>query len=171
VHRFSPVRRTLLYVPLVLEALIERHPRARFVFAGGGPEEAEVRFAVEKASLMQHVQMLGSVPHERIWKLYAAADIFMMPSYTEGFPRVLLEAMAARLPIASTDVGGVREILPLAYHARLADRERPHELARAIEEFLTDPSTAQELADEGYRWVKQFDAPAVAERLARLATR
>ena len=93
----------------------------------------------------------------------------MMPSYTEGFPRVLLEAMAMGLPIASTDVGGVREILPSAYHPRLAHRDHPLELARAIDELLADSSAARELADEGQRWVRRFDAPLVARKLAALA--
>jgi glycosyltransferase involved in cell wall biosynthesis len=170
VHRFSPVRKTLAYVPLVLEALIERHPHVRFVFAGGGPEEAAVRHAVTEASLTQRVQMLGPVPHERVWRLYAAADVFMMPSYTEGFPRVLLEAMATRVPVASTDVGGVREVLPSAYHSRLAHRDRPAELVRAVDELLSNPSAAGELAEAGCRWVRRFDAPAVAQRLVALAS-
>jgi glycosyltransferase involved in cell wall biosynthesis len=169
VHRFSPVRRTLNYVPAVPRAVLQRHPGVRFVFAGGGPEEAAVRRAVGEAGLSGRVEMLGSVPHQRIWDLYRAADVFVMPSYTEGFPRVLLEAMAARLPIASTDVGGVREILPSVYHSRLANRERPLDLARAVDELLTDHSTAEELADEGCSWVKRFDAPAVAEGLVAIA--
>jgi glycosyltransferase involved in cell wall biosynthesis len=169
VHRFSPIRRTLMYIPSVLDAVVQRHPHVRFLLAGGGPEEAEVRLALEEARLTRCVQMVGAVPHARIWQLYAAADVFMMPSYTEGFPRVLLEAMAAGLPIASTDVGGVREVLPSSYHTRLAHRDRPLELARAIDELLSDPKTARGLSDEGLRWVTRFDADVVARRLAELA--
>lgn len=170
VHRFSPVRRTLLYVPTVVRAVIERHPEVRFVFAGGGPEEPEIRRAVSRARLDDRVEMLGAVPHDRIRSLYAAADILMMPSYTEGFPRVLLEAMAMSVPLATTDVGGVREIVPSVYHGRLANRERPLELAHAIDELLSDPAAARRLADEGRRWVRQFDAPRVARQLAALAS-
>jgi glycosyltransferase involved in cell wall biosynthesis len=169
VHRFSPVRRTLLYLPEVLEAVVQRHARARFVLAGGGPEETGVRRAVAQAGLNDRVQMLGAVPHGHVRRLYAAADIFMMPSYTEGFPRVLLEAMAMGVPIAGTDVGGSREILPGAYHGRLANRDRPLELAGAVDELLRDPAAAHELASEGLRWVRRFDAPSVARQLAALA--
>jgi glycosyltransferase involved in cell wall biosynthesis len=169
VHRLSPVRRTLLYIPSVIEAVAELHPQARFLLAGGGPEEADVRRAVTRAHLDDRVQMLGVVPHDHIRRLYSAADVFMMPSYTEGFPRVLLEAMAMAIPIASTDVGGVREILPSGYRSRLADRDRPLELAHAIDELLRDSATAHELADEGRRWVRRFDAPLVARQLVALS--
>jgi glycosyltransferase involved in cell wall biosynthesis len=169
VHRLSPVRRTSTYLPTVLAAVIERDPNVRFVIAGGGPEEGDVRLAVTRAHLDDRVQLLGVVPHEQIRRLYSAADIFMMPSYTEGFPRVLLEAMAMAVPIVSTDVGGVREILPSAYHGRLADRDRPLELADAIVELLRDPAAARELASEGSRWVRRFDAPAVAQQLLALS--
>jgi glycosyltransferase involved in cell wall biosynthesis len=168
VHRLSPVRRTLLYLPALLE-LVRRHEHVHFVLAGGGPEEADVRRAVGLAQLGARVHVLGSVPHQRIRRLYAAADAFVMPSYTEGFPRVLLEAMAMALPIAATDVGGVREILPSVYHERLANRERPFELARALAELILDPATAAELAAEARMWVQRFDAETVAGQLVELA--
>jgi glycosyltransferase involved in cell wall biosynthesis len=169
VHRFSPIRRTSLYVPSVPEAVLREDERARFVLAGGGPDEAGLRADVQRAGLSDRVQILGTVPHDRVRELYAAADVFMMPSYTEGFPRVLLEAMAMGVPIASTDVGGVREVLPSAYGNRLVDRDRPLELARAVSELVQDPGLAQELAAMGRGWVHRFDAPSVARQLAALA--
>jgi glycosyltransferase involved in cell wall biosynthesis len=169
VHRFSPIRRTLIYIPAVLQAVLRQDERVRFVLAGGGPEELHVRQAVADANLGDCVQVLGAIPHDEIWRLYAAADVFMMPSYTEGFPRVLLEAMAMGVPIASTDVGGVREILPDVYQRRLANRDRPLALADAISELVQDHAVARELAELGVAWVRQFDAPLVARRLAALA--
>ena len=169
VHRLSPVRRTLMYVPAVFEELARTHDQLRFVLAGGGPEETDVRRAVTRAHLGDRVQILGPVPHDHVRRLYAAADVFFMPSYTEGFPRVLLEAMAMGVPIASTDVGGVREILPSAYQSRLADRDRPLELACAIDELLQDPAAARRLADQGRRAVRRFDAAAVARQLVELS--
>jgi glycosyltransferase involved in cell wall biosynthesis len=169
VHRLSPLRRTQLYLPSVLEYVAGRHPNVHFILAGGGPEEDEVRNAIAHSFVSDRVRMLGFVPHDQVRKLYAGADLFMMPSYTEGFPRVLLEAMATGVPIASTDVGGVREIVPSVYHTRLADRDRPMELATAIDELLADRRFARDLADEGIRWVQRFDAPIVADRLAALA--
>ena len=73
------------------------------------------------------------------------------------------------VPIASTDVGGVREILPSVYRSRLADPERPLELADAVSELIREPPVARELASHGRRWVQQFDAPLVARKLIALA--
>jgi glycosyltransferase involved in cell wall biosynthesis len=168
VHRLSPVRRTLSYIPAAVQAVLANHGRVRFLIAGGGPDKMEVHRAISRAGLSDRVRMLGAVPHDRVWQLYAAADVFWMPSYTEGFPRVLLEAMAMELPIASTDVGGVREILPSVYRSRLADRDRPHELAEAVSELVDNPALARELVDHGRRCVRQYDAPTVASRLAAL---
>jgi glycosyltransferase involved in cell wall biosynthesis len=169
IHRLSPIRRTSLYVPSVPLAVLREEERARFVLAGGGPDEAGLRNELQRAGLRDRVQILGPVPHDDVRDFYAAADVFMMPSYTEGFPRVLLEAMAMGVPIASTDVGGVREVLPSAYRDRLAHRDRPEELARAVSELLRNPGLATELAAVGQRWVHRFDAPSVARRLAALA--
>jgi glycosyltransferase involved in cell wall biosynthesis len=78
--------------------------------------------------------------------------------------------MAMAVPIATTDVGGVPEILPSVYHGRLADRDRPLELADAIDEILRDPALARELTNEGRRWVQRFDAPLVAHQLVALSS-
>jgi glycosyltransferase involved in cell wall biosynthesis len=169
VHRLSPITRTLRYIPAVLHEVLADHENVRFVIAGDGPDELDVRRAIAYAGLDDRVQMLGAVPHDLIRQLYAAADVFWMPSYTEGFPRVLLEAMAMEIPIPSTDVGGVREVLPSVYLSRLAHRDRPHELSREVAELLENSELARRLVDEGRRWVRQFDSPSVARRLAALA--
>lgn len=169
IHRLSPVRRTLLYVPRTIERVLREAPGTRFVLAGGGPEEGAVRAAVRRARLDSSVTCLGSVPHETIRCLYHAADAFFMPSYTEGFPRVLLEAMAMGVPFASTDVGGVGEIVPAPYVVRLADRDDPDALGEAILEILSDRAVAGELSAAGLEWVRRYDAPAVARELVALA--
>jgi glycosyltransferase involved in cell wall biosynthesis len=169
-HRLSPLRQTLRYVPSVPQLVIAAVPEARFVIAGGGPEEPALRRRLAQSSLGDRVRVIGSVPHEGISRLYQSADAFFMPSYTEGFPRVLLEAMAFGVPFAATDVGGVREIVPDLYRPRLADRECPEALARALIELLTDRDAARALAFAGREWVRRYDSQHVARRLVALAS-
>jgi glycosyltransferase involved in cell wall biosynthesis len=170
VHRLSPVRQTLRYVPSVPELVAAAVPEARFLIAGGGPEEPALRRRLARSSLRGRVRLIGSVPHESVTRLYQCADAFFMPSYTEGFPRVLLEAMAFGVPFAATDVGGVREIVPDPYRPRLADRESPTSLARALIEILTEPESARNLALAGRDWVAHYDSRHVAGQLAALAS-
>lgn len=170
VHRLSPLRQTLRYVPSVPELVAAAVPEARFLIAGGGPEEPALRRRIAGSSLGGRVRVMSSVPHEAVPRLYQCADAFFMPSYTEGFPRVLLEAMAFGVPFAATDVGGVREIVPDLYRGRLADRESPPSLARALIEILTEPESARALAVAGRDWVWRYDSRHVAGQLAALAS-
>ena len=77
--------------------------------------------------------------------------------------------MAMGVPFASTDVGGVREIVPEIYRERLVSNEDPSALADEIIALLDQPALAAELARAGRRWVKRFDAPRVAQGLVEIA--
>ena len=68
------------------------------------------------------LQMVGSIPNHQLPAFYAAATVFVLPSESEGFPRVLLEAMAAELPVVAYDVGGVRDIA--ACHGEYSQEQR-----------------------------------------------
>jgi glycosyltransferase involved in cell wall biosynthesis len=170
VHRLSPVRQTLRYLPEVAERVLADIPDAVFVLVGGGPDEAPLRDAIRAADLENRFMLPGAVPHRQVRDYYHAADAFFMPSYTEGFPRVLLEAMAMGVPFASTDVGGVPEVVPDEYVRRLTDKEDPAQMAEEIVRLLRDPGLASRLAEAGLGWVKRYDAPVVARRLVELAT-
>ena len=68
--------------------------------------------SIIQRNLGERIKLLGAVPNRDILKYFIAADVFLMPSREEGFPRVLIEAMAAGLPYVASDIGGVREISP-----------------------------------------------------------
>jgi glycosyltransferase involved in cell wall biosynthesis len=170
VHRLSPVRQTLRYLPAVAEQVLDEIPDVVFKLVGGGPDEASLRKAIESAGLADRFILAGAVPHSQIREYYHAADAFFMPSYTEGFPRVLLEAMAMGVPFVSTDVGGVREVVPPEYRPRLTSKEDPGQMADEIVRLLRNPDLASELVERGLDWVQRYDAPVVARRLVELAT-
>ncbi|VFM99588.1 MAG: Glycosyltransferase involved in cell wall bisynthesis [Candidatus Kentron sp. G] len=87
----------------------EQLPDARLVIVGGGRDEQKLRQLVESLYLTGRVLFLGIVPEA--WRYFRAFDSFVLSSDHEPFGMVLLEAMAAGIPVASTDCGGAREVI------------------------------------------------------------
>lgn len=96
------------------------HDKVRFVIAGDGPKYVELQQMVESCRLQERVQLMGSVPHEKVREVMCQGDIYLHPSLTEAFGTVLVEAASCGLLIVSTTVGGIPEVLPkhMTVHAQ-----------------------------------------------------
>jgi glycosyltransferase involved in cell wall biosynthesis len=86
-----------------------RHPAVRLVLVGEGPEQAKIEAEVDRLQLAEHVRFLGL--RKDVACLVPAADVFLLTSISEGIPLTLIEAMAAGIPVVSTRVGGVPEVV------------------------------------------------------------
>ena len=115
----------------------------RLIFVGDGPERGRLEAAAESPGLKDRVVFAGQVSD--VNSFYAAAGVFVLPSHSEGSPHVLLEAMAARVPVVATKVGGVPEIVEDDVSALLVPAANPTALASAIARVLTDKEMAQRL--------------------------
>jgi len=87
---------------------------------------------------------------------FAAANLYLMPSHSEGSPNALLEAMEARLPIIASSVGGIPEIVTHERDAILVPARRPPMLAEAIERLLRNPAEGMRLAESAWRETSKF---------------
>ncbi len=128
VHRLSYRKGARLLAPLLAEVsrvveAADPEARVRLVVAGDGPERPRLEREASDPLLGGRMQLLGAVPNRDLPELYAAADCVVMPSYEEGFPRVLLEAMACGTPVVTTDAGGSRDVVGADYPcvARVGD--------------------------------------------------
>jgi phosphatidylinositol alpha-mannosyltransferase len=112
--------------------------------------------------------MLGDVPDAELPSVYAAADVFVAPATgQESFGVILLEAMAAGLPVVATDIDGYREVLRAYSHALLVPPEDARSLTRAIGRVLESPELARRLASTGRRLVQQFAWSVVTDEIER----
>jgi glycogen synthase len=152
---------------LALEAMpevIERVPGTRFVVAGSGTHELELRRQADDLGLMEQGTFLGWIGDDVLHSLYPIADICVVPSIYEPFGLVALEAMASGCPCIVADTGGLREVVPHE-EAGLRFRARdPEALAEMAVRVLDDERLGKRLVSEGLEHIRRFDWADVAER-------
>jgi teichuronic acid biosynthesis glycosyltransferase TuaC len=138
----------------------ELFKRADFTLVGEGGDRASVEAAIASAHLKESVHLLGGVPHKEVADHMRASDLLVLPSWSEGLPTVIPEALACGLPIIATTVGGIPEIVNRANGCLVAPK-RPSELARALAQAATCEWDRDAIAAMArpYRW------SSVAERL------
>jgi glycosyltransferase involved in cell wall biosynthesis len=148
VARFVPLKAQDVIVR-ALSRLQARGARLTVVFVGDGPEQPGVaRLAAELGLGEGRARFLGF--RTDVADLLGAADIFLLPSRTEGFPLSVLEAMAHRLPVVTTPVGGVPELCTEGENALLVPVDDDEALAAAMERLAGDAPLRQALGAAGY---------------------
>jgi glycogen(starch) synthase len=156
---------------LALEAmprLIESVPGTRFLVAGSGTHEAELKRQAEDLGVMDHGTFLGWIGDDVLHSLYRIADVCVVPSIYEPFGLVALEAMASDCPCIVADTGGLREIVS---HGEVGLRFRsrdPESLGEMVEKVLTDGALRDRLVADGSEHILRFDWADVAEQTAAL---
>jgi glycogen(starch) synthase len=156
---------------LALEAmpeLIERHPEARFLVAGSGTHEDELRRQAEELVLMKHGTFLGWMGDDTLHSLYRIADVCVVPSIYEPFGLVALEAMASGCPCIVADTGGLREVVPHEEAGLRFTASDPASLVDMVERVFRDRDLRERLIAEATEHVRRFDWTDVAERTTEL---
>jgi glycogen(starch) synthase len=154
---------------LALEALpglIERLGDVRFVVAGSGTAEQELREQARELGLDPYGSFLGWIGDDVLHSLYRIADLTVVPSIYEPFGLVALEAMASGCPCLVADTGGLREVVPNEdVGLRFRSRD-PGSLAAMAERLLTDGELRDRLVAEASEHVLGFDWGDVARQVA-----
>lgn len=123
--------------------------RPTLTVVGSGPEEQSLREMAERLGLAGHVRFIGRVEPKEVLALLAEADVFVLASHSEGRPNVILEAMAAGLPVIASNIPGVREIVDHGATGLLFDDGAIVPLARCIETLSADQALRRRLGEGG----------------------
>ncbi|MGL3001248.1 glycosyltransferase [Flavobacterium sp. RSSB_23] len=167
VHNFSPVRKTKFYVKKFLQSFFLDPELAcqnfKFYFIGGGSDRNEIESQVREMGLGQSVIFLGSQPNSKVHQYYQVADIFINPTGAEGFPRVLIEAMACGLPIVTTNAGGIKDILGEKQLNYMSDISEAGDFADNLKKMAKLSSIELEsIKNENLMVIKKFSTESVA---------
>ena len=130
--------------------VLERVPHARFLLVGGTDQEKADRITPEAAREqgLEPACVFAGIRQD-MPEMYRAMDVFVLPSYREGFPRAPMEAAAMKLPCVVTDVRGCRQAVTHGLSGLLVPVGDAAALARAILTLLDDPELARRLGEEG----------------------
>ena len=146
------------------------------VIAGeSGDHEEQVRARVAASGLEDRVDFLGPLTQTELFEEYQRATVFALPCRVledgdrDGIPNVLMEAMACRLPVVTTGVSGITELVRDGENGLIVDPDRPTDLADALHRLIKDPELAGRLAERGSSTIaERFDAASTAARMASL---
>lgn len=131
--------------------------KPQLLIVGDGPERPTLEKVAQTKGLSEQIVFVGHT--DDVHKYYAVADIFALPSHSEGSPNVLLEAMSAGLPVVATAVGGIPEIAISGKNSLLVAAHNPGTFAQALARLLRNESIAQELGASARRHVQTSFSP------------
>ncbi len=135
------------YLLHALAMLVTRHD-LRLLFLGEGEEREALEVLANSLGLSERVAFIGF--RANVADYLAAADVFVSPSLAEGLPMVLIETMAARCPLVTTNVGAIPSLATDGVHALVVPPKDSAALAGAIERILVEPDLGRRLADAAY---------------------
>ena len=131
-------------IPIIPE-IIRKFSQVHFVWVGDGEDRAHLEDLLRKYKVEAKVTLLGY--RDDIPRLLTAADLFLFPSYQEGLPFAVLEAMVCGLPIVASDTGGIPEIITHQQSGLLFTTGNSHDLQQKLDWALTHPTDMVRMAE------------------------
>lgn len=167
-------RKGFLYLLEACHILKNRGVRFKCQIIGTGPQRQSLADTITRLSLEDCVTLTGALPHEEVIERYKKVSMFVLPCIQsadgnmDGIPNVLLEAMAMQLPVISTRVSAIPELIINNINGLMVEPENPDQLAEAIQTLIESPQKATLLGRHGRESVlAEFD---IAPNVRRFAT-
>jgi glycosyltransferase involved in cell wall biosynthesis len=151
--------------------VIKRFRNAKFVISGKGlsNELEKLRAHAQKLGVKDHIIFTGYFPDSKLPRLYNAADVFAFSTFYENLPFAVLEALSSGLPVVTTNVGGIPEMIESGKNGFLVQPFNPKELADRILYFLEHPAAASEMALAARKTIEdRFDWRLIVKKVLRV---
>lgn len=168
VGRLTPAKGQHILIDAVEQLTLEGR-KARLRLVGNGPDETSLREHAARSAARECVVFEGAINQDRIREFYATADAFCLPSFAEGLPVVLMEAMAMEIPCVTTHITGVPELIRDGLDGLLVAPSDTDALGKALARLMDDAELRQRIGRSGRaRVVEHYDLRRNVERLAAI---
>lgn len=154
--------------------VLEHEKNLSFVFMGEGPELENLKCKIKNMGIEKYVSFTGYKSGEEKYNIFKSSHIFVLPSYTEGFPNVVLEALAAGLPIIATPVGGLKDAIQNEKNGFLIESNPPYsrDISSMILKLIKDPSMMVRMSEFNIKEAKEkYDVKVVCKQVERIYDR
>lgn len=150
---------------------------ASLIIVGDGPLRKELEEQAKQINdneNIEKIKFLGAKTHEELKKIYASADVFVIPSVTakdgdiEGFGLVMLEAMASGLPIVASSSGGIVQLIENGINGLLCDEKNPKQLAENINELIKNKELTKQIRANQKKIIALYDYSMIARKYVTL---
>jgi glycosyltransferase involved in cell wall biosynthesis len=151
--------------------VVKRFRNARFVISGKGlsNEVEKLRVHAQKLGVKDNIVFTGYFPDSKLPRLYNAADVFAFSTFYENFPFAVLEALSSGLPVVTTNVGGIPEMIDSGKNGFLVQPFNARELADRILYFLEHPAASSEMALAARKTIEdRFDWRLIVEKVLKV---
>jgi len=148
-----------------MKEITEKEKNAKLIILGDGEERSDLEELVSTLFMDKYIKFLGRISNESIPKYMMASDLFVLPSVSESFGIVNLEAMASGLPIVATKVGGVPEIIKENINGLLVEPRNSIDLSLKIIKLLHNQPLAKKISNNNKSYVKNFSWVSVILKL------
>jgi glycosyltransferase involved in cell wall biosynthesis len=152
-------KKGIRYLIEAMSHLRKNIPDIRLTIVGTGPEEKNLKKLADSLRVKDRIQFLGNIPDNELISLYEKSSIFIVPCIVakdgdrDGIPVALMEAMSMELPVISTPISGIPELIKDGENGLLVEPKNPVALAEAIEQLLEEPETCKRLGKQGRKTI------------------
>ncbi len=170
VGRLAAVKGVTFLLDAFLDVL-RTHPDALLTLVGNGPERAALERQVQNMGIANAVNFVGYMDQAGVAEHLSKSDLLVLPSFAEGVPVVLMEALASRIPVIATQVAGVSELVKHGKNGFIVPPANSAALSDRLSELFSAPELCKSMGMEGRKTVmEEFDIAGQAQTLFCLLT-
>jgi glycosyltransferase involved in cell wall biosynthesis len=155
-----------IYLLRAAKKVLKEIPNTKFLIIGRGELENELKREAQNLGIVSYVKFLGF--REDVKELYKIMDVFVLSSLTEGLPLSLIEAMASKVPVVATDVGGIPEVIDDGVNGLLVPPADPQAMAKKIICLLKDPFQAEEIKKQCFEKMQKFEIQSMLNKYEQI---